>query len=244
MTGLQCEPHAGFRFRHRRRRHRRGLRRLPPCAAGARGHPRARACRGLSHDRPLGGAAFGDLRQCRDPRHHRGIGPLLSKAAGGLHRPSPAHAARRADRRPRRATGRHAEGCRRLRPPGAERALARSGRGAAPPAVAEARSGRRRCDLRGGRGHGRGGDPWRLPQGRAGGGRGAAAQCRGQPSRPQGRTLDDPAARRRERHRQHPRQRLGRLGRRPGRPGGRRAGGAGAQAAHRLHLRRASRRST
>ena len=32
---------------------------------------------GLSHDRPLGGTALGDLRQRGNPRHHRVVGPLL-----------------------------------------------------------------------------------------------------------------------------------------------------------------------
>ena len=80
----------------------------------------------------------------------------ITVASGRFYRKPPpgfadhaaADAARRADRRPRRAAGRHAEGRRRLCPPGAERALARPGRDAAPPAAAEAGGGGGRRDLR------------------------------------------------------------------------------------------------
>ena len=210
---------------------------LAPHAQGD--HPRARACAGLSHDRPLGGAALGDLRQRRDPRHHGGVGPLLSQAAGGLHRPSAADAARRADRRPRRAGSRREEGRRRLCTPGAQRALARPGRDAAPAAAAQAGSGGRRRDLRArGRRHGRGRHPRRLPEGRA---RRRRPCCASMPKssaldRKDGRWTialrDGETIARRQRHR------CGRrLGRRAGRPGRLRADRAGPEAAHRLHLR-------
>ena len=242
---LQCAAHAGFRFRHRRRRHRRGFRRLPSRARMRkvvileREHVPAYHTTGRSaalHSETYGSAEIRAItvasgRFYRKPPPGFTDHPLLT--------PRGALIAGRAEQ--------EADDAR--RPPPTMPAWCRACAGSIPAEVLrrqpllkpEAAAGGaifepEADDMDVAAIHG-----GFLKGARAAGAR-AAPQCRGR-RRSTARTDAGPsrcATARRVARRQH-HQRRGRLGRRAGRPGRLRAGRPGAEAAHRLHLRCAAR---